>query len=549
VTLRVALCYPNRRPVGRSNLGFALLRARLGALPGLELEERFADRPQRGGRAPDRARPLYQHELLIFSVPFEGDYLGLVEMLRRGEVEPLAARRTRGPTILIGGLAPTLNPEPLAAIADLVAIGDAEPLLPEIIEHLFPLLEAGAPREALLRDAALIEGIYVPSRYRFDFDPDGRIAAISDAWGEQPPPRVKRRFADRLDAADGLAPVVADDEIFAGCAVVEATRGCLWGCRFCAAGFAQRPFRERGEEALWRDVEGALQRHRRVGLVGADLGDLSHLPALSRRIHEAGGTLTPSALRAAAIDDDLARALTASGKKTATLAPETGSARLRAVINKQLDDGTLLAAAARLAAAGIERLRLYFLIGLPGETDADVDAMVTLALRCRDRLMTQGRKKGRVGGVTLSVTPFVPKPTTPFQWEPFADQATLRARVRRLRRAVGPEDNLELKIEPVNPAREQAALARGDRRLGQLLIEAVDGDVPLRQLIDAHPEISGPALAGFERHALLPWAQVDHLLGDTYLWRERERAYRGKTSPPCDLERCRACDLACAERA
>jgi len=539
VTLRVALCYPNRPAVGRSNLGFALVRELLtAARPDLELEQRFATRPRRG------ERPLRQHDLLIFSVPFEGDYPGLVEMLLRGGVEPLAARRGRGPTLLVGGMAPTLNPEPLAEIADLIAIGDAEALLPEIIEHLLPLLEAGAPRDVILRDAALIEGLYLPARYQFHFDADGRIADISDRWDPGAPATVRRRYASSLDAS-GAAPLVADEEIFAGCAVVEASRGCLWGCRFCAAGFAQRPYRERDPAALWQSVEAALRLKRRVGLVGADIGDLSFLDDLVARIHGAGGTLTPSALRASAIDTGLAQALAESGKKTATLAPEAGSERLRMAVGKQIDDATLLEAVDRLAEAGVERLRLYFMLGLPAETDADVDAIAALARSCRDRLLERARQHGRLGGITLSVTPFVPKPATPFQWEPFAAEATLRTRARRLKRLLAREDNLELKLESIAGAREQAILSRGDRRLGELLVAAARESTPVRQLLEARPEISTPALAGFDETARLPWDLVDHRLGRRYLLRERSRARAGKPSPPCDLESCRACELRC----
>ncbi|MBN2358713.1 MAG: radical SAM protein [Deltaproteobacteria bacterium] len=544
MTLRVALCYPNRPAVGRANLGLAIVRDLLATLgQPLAIEERYAGGPRRA------QRPLDHFDLIVCSVPFEGDYPRLIELLVAGGVEPLAARRPDGPSVLVGGMAPTLNPEPLALIADLIAIGEAEELLPELTATIGPLLRARARRDEMLSAAAEVSGVYVPDRLRFEYDAAGRIAGIGGAQPGRELPRVARRWIADLDRAGATAPVIADDEVFAGCAVIEATRGCLWGCRFCAAGFAQRPFRQRRQEALWPDVERALGLRRRVGLVGADLGDLNGLPELTRRIHAAGGTLTPSALRATAVDAALAQALAASGKKLATLAPETGSERLRRLINKPISDEKLLAAVDELAGAGIESIRLYFMIGLPTETDDDVAAMVALGQRARSQLLQHGRRRGRVGGVTLSVTPFVPKPATPFQWEPVCDAATLKRRMRLLRRAGAGVANLEIKVEPLAATREQAILSRADRRIGALLVEAVERRVPLRRLLDDHPEICGPPLAGFGEKDLLPWQQVDHGAGRDYLWRERQRAFAGQITPPCDLGRCNACALECGERA
>jgi len=543
MTLRVALCYPNRPAVGRTNLGFNIVRELLGTLgQPLDLEERFVGRQRRD------QRPLAQFDLIACSIPFEGDYPRLVEWLVANDVEPRATRRPDGPLLLIGGMAPTLNPEPLGLIADLIAIGEAEPLLPELTATIGPLLRARARRDQVLAAAAEVDGIYVPEQLRFEFAADGRIVDIASAHPGVALPLVHRRWNADLDQRPGSAPVIADDEIFAGCAVVEATRGCLWGCRFCAAGFVQRPFRQRRLEALWPDVERGLALRRRVGLIGADLGDLDGLPMLVERIHAAGGTMTPSALRATAVDAALAQALAATGKKLATLAPEAGSDRLRRLINKPISDDQLLSAVDALASAGIENIRLYFLIGLPTEDNDDVAAIAALGLRVRAQLMQRGRVRGRVGGVTLSVTPFVPKPATPFQWEPFCDVAALRHKHAQLRQACAGVDNLELKVEPLPATVEQAVLARADRRVGDLLIAAAEQKRPLRQLFDDNPLISGPALAGFSEHALLPWQQVDHGVGRDFLWRERERALAGKITPPCDLQRCNACALECGRR-
>lgn len=540
MTLRIGLCFANRPAVANANLGFAIVRQLVSTFGSDALVDlRYAQPPKKPHR------PLTNYDLLLFSVPFEGDYARLVHMLDQGGVEPLWANRGSGPLIVVGGFAPTLNPEPLAQIADLICIGDAEDLLPDLAETIAPLVRAGARHAEILDAATEVEGVYVPRHYSFEFADDGHITAINNSISGEPAKTVQRRFASNLNLSS--APVIADDEIFAGCAVVEASRGCLWGCRFCAAGYAQRPYREHSAETLWPRVKQALGQKPRIGLVGADIGDLSYLDQLAQQIHSAGGTLTPAALRADAIDAPLAKALVASGKKTATLAPETASQRLRTLINKHLDDNTLMQAVERLASAGIENLRLYFMMGLPTEEERDIDALVELALRCRDTLLQHGRTKGRVGKLFLSVTPFVPKPGTPFQWQPFADPIQLRRSSQQLRRALARQPNIQIKIEPIARAQEQAILSRADRRLGGLLLNASRSDLPLRQVLLEQSSITRGPLGGFAQNAILPWQLVNHGPGRDFLWREWQRALAGKTTPPCDLKKCVSCGIACGK--
>ena len=548
MALRVALCFANSPAVARSNLGFQRLIqlfAHIGQRENIETEQRFAFGEKK------KQRPLYQYDALFFSVPFEGDDVNLVKMLFANDLEPLAARRAWGPLIIAGGMAVTLNPEPLAEIIDIAAIGDAEVLLPDIIDRLFPLLRSGANLPQLLEAAQEIDGLYLPARYRFHFDDDGGISGIEDLWTHEAPAPIKRQWVEQLQR--DAQPVISNEEIFGGAAVIEASRGCLWGCRFCAAGYVQRPYRERDLEQLWQASQAALALKPRVGLIGADIGDLGCLHPLVERIHQAGGNMTPSALRATAVDDKLARALAVSGKKTATIAAECGTDRLRDIINKQMHNDDILRAVDRLADAGIESLRMYFMIGFPMEQDADIDGIVELSLACRDRLIAGSRQHGRVGKVTLSVNPFIPKPGTPFQWEPFAALPELKRKVKRLRRAVQGQDNLEIKIESVQQAWEQSILARADRRLGPLMVETLRGKkgaaaALLRDALRRGPTLNTKPLQGFALDDILPWQLVEHGVGSAFLRRERQRALAHKTTPMCTLERCRACAIDCGGR-
>ncbi|MDO9079285.1 MAG: radical SAM protein, partial [Desulfuromonadales bacterium] len=318
------------------------------------------------------------------------------------------------------------------------------------------------------------------------------------------------------------------------------SRGCSRGCRFCAAGFIFLPPRERSLEQLTEQIECGLSQHRKQGLVGAAVSDYSDFAGLSEVIHQRDGTLSPASLRIDAIDAATALALATSGHRTATLAPEAGSQRMRDLINKGIDETQILAATRHLAVAGILNLKLYFLIGLPTENEADIAAILELTTQIRTIWVEEGKKRGRLGSITLSVNPFVPKPFTPLQWSAMLDEKGLESRIRTLRSAIARLPNCELNVESPRAALLQGFLARGDRRVGAA-IPLLAGGKNLRATcreLDLDPAFYLSRERGEDE--IFPWEVIDCGVSRRHLWNEFQRARAGQLSP-----RCAACCSRC----
>jgi radical SAM superfamily enzyme YgiQ (UPF0313 family) len=473
--LTICLVYPNRYRIAMGNLGFQAVYALLNAYPDIVCERAFLPDPEdlteyRKSRTRllslESQRPLADFDLIAFSVSFESDYLNIPAIFSLSGIPPLAAGRdSSGPLVMAGGAALFLNPEPVADFMDVVCIGEAEPIFPPLLD----LFRKSFDRRELLRKTAGLPGIYVPSLYEATFD---GVRQISFRALDGAPVRVQRVWADNLDEAPARSSILSPSAEFSDMYLLEASRGCPRGCRFCAAGFIYLPYRQRSIDSLKADAETGLAVRERIGLVGAALSDYRGIGDLCRHILQSGGKISVSSLRIDALDDDMIEVLRASGHKTVALAPEGGSQRLRDLINKDLDEEQILAACDRLIGKGILNLKLYFIIGLPTETAADLEEMVELVKRIRGRVIEAARAERRLGEIVLSVNPFVPKPFTPFQWCGMEDIASLAKKTRFLNEALGRLSNVAIQMEGPKDASLQALLSRGDRRLSSLLLKS-----------------------------------------------------------------------------
>ncbi len=548
--LNVALVYPNSYHQGMSNLGVQAVYQLLNERPDSRCERFFLPDPaeladSRRGAAPllslESRLPLGDFDLIAFSISFENDYLNLPVLFELAQLPLWAAERDeRHPLVLCGGVCAFLNPEPLAGIMDLFAVGEAEVLL----DPLLAALKAGEgrPRAELLADLAGIPGLYVPSLYRVDYHTDGTLAANTPLGAA--PPRVKRQWLAVLDGFQARTCLFTAETEFSGMQLIEVSRGCPRACRFCAAGYIYRPFREHSRKALHDSLLGGGESPGRVGLVAAAVSDYGDLAALGGEIVAAGGEVSVSSVRLDAIAPEQVAMLAASGHRTLALAPEAGSQRMRDAVNKGVDEEQILTAVAMIAAGGIPNLKLYFMVGLPGEEDEDVIAIGALTAKIRAVWEAEGKRRGRLGRLTLSVNPFIPKPWTPLQWAPMAPAARLEKKYRLLQRLIGPMANVELHSESLRSAALQALLARGDRRCGELLPLLAAG----QNLKAACREVGLDADFYITRHRaddeLFPWEIIDQGVTRDYLWAEYRAALAASPGTVCHPG-CRRCGMSC----
>ena len=551
--LGVALVYPNVYRVGMANLGLHAVYRLLNADPATRCERAFL--PEEGGapRTVESGRPLDAFDVVAFSLSFEEDYRNVLALLDRAGL-PLrsADRDERHPLVVAGGIAVQINPEPVAPFFDAFLVGEGEVLVPPFLAVARDAARARRPRAELLRALAGVPGGYVPALYDVAYS-DTR--APGGAWvtrfepRDGAPERVARRYLPDLRGVATSRVVDSPDAQFGDLFLTEVARGCLWGCRFCAAGFVQRPYREVDLETLRAEAREGIARGQRVGLVGPDTSDHTGLDPLTCFIAEAGGTFSPSSLRVDAITPELAARMAAGGERSITIAPEAGTERMRRVVNKDFGDDRIVQAAEDALSRGMQHVKLYFMCGLPTETDEDVLGMARLAVRIREEVMLpRAKASGRMGRISLSVNPFVPKPWTPFQWAPMQARGCLEARRRLLERALRPK-GIDVDFLSPREAQLQALLSRGDRRCADLLELAhreTAGDLRKALRLWPHdPDFFVQREAGVEER--LPWDFIDQGLAKRFLAREYRRGVAARITPRCAVGTCRACGLACAD--
>lgn len=520
---RVALVYPNTYHQGMSNLGvqtvYRLINAREDSLC-----ERFflPDPAARQQNAPllsvESQRPLRDFDLIALSVSFENDYLNLPALFAAAAI-PLYAwqRGDNDPLVVFGGVCAFLNPEPLAEIVDLVAVGEAEPLLDGLLTGLQAPV---ARRDQLLAQLAQLPGIYVPVFYQPEYDDRGATFSVQHGF----PKRIVRQYLANLDDSPSRNFIRTPATEFGHMALIEASRGCARACRFCAAGFIYRPFRERSLGNLLGQIDEDLCQCDRIGLVAAAVADHSGFDRIQQHIIARGGELSVSSLRLDAITPAHVDRLHQAGHTSVAIAPEAGSQRLRDVINKGLSTEQIFTAAHALAAGGIRNLKMYFLIGLPTEGPADLEAIIDLTASLAGIWKDVGSARGQLGKVTISVNPFIPKPFTPLQWAAMTPEKELKKKVRRLQAAIARIPNTRLLVESPRLAVMQGLLSRGDRRVGRLLPQLAAG-ANLKHLCAAESYPLEATLFQKRRaDECFAWEIIDQGFGRGYLRQEYERA-------------------------
>ncbi|SEA19625.1 TIGR03960 family B12-binding radical SAM protein [Selenomonas ruminantium] len=546
--LPVALAYPNSYFVGMSNLGLHIIYDLLNkrsdtACERVFLPERKSLERYENTRTPlmsvENQLPLQQFAMIAFVLSFEMDYFNVVKMLELGKVRVRAAERgDMDPLVIAGGPCATFNPEPLSAVIDAFVIGEGEVIMPALMDVFYQARGEGLSRAEMLQRLAQVPGVYVPSLYEHRYGEDGRLLAI--APGQNVPAKVSRQWLQDLDAYPAHTVVRTENTEF-NFYLIETARGCGRHCRFCMAGYCFRRPRNRSLSVVTREVKDALQYKKRIGLMGAAISDYPEINELCKDILGEGLSMSVASFRADSVTQELVDSLAESGLKTLTMAPEAGSSRMRAIINKGIEEEHLFNAMDMGLAAGIRHFRLYIMIGLPFEQDEDVEAIVDLAGRLKDYMEEHGSK----GTLTLSVNPFIPKPFTPFQWLPMADKKYVEKAAKTLTQGLRKRKNIIVGVESPKEAYIQGVLARGDRQVGEALLLACEngGSKAFKRAMKE----CGLAMDDYlyrEREAdeLFPWESLDMGFTREYIYQEMKKAAELKPTIQC-FDGCHRCGV------
>jgi len=524
-----------------SNLGFQAVYRVLNSRPEAVCERVFLPAESELRQLQKTGSPLMSHEsrspigsfhIIAFSLSFENDYPNILTMLALGNIPLLQRDRPeRSPLVIAGGVSMFLNPEPLADFFDLIVIGEGEELLPEFLELVCSHGTGRRWKRPALSDFAKIEGIYVPSAYATGYDENGLITSFIPETGF--PQEITCRQVKALDRFAASSCIRTPDTEFSDMTLLEVSRGCPRQCRFCAVGSVYKPFRPRTLEGILEELKNVPAGYLKVGILGAAVSDYPGLPKLMQTIVASGGFASVSSLRADALSQEMVELLQQCGHKTFTLAPEAGSQRLRTAIAKNLSDDELFRAVRILARYKIPNIKLYFMIGLPTETEHDVQEIVRLVKEIKHFYFKEAKSEKWLNHIQLSVSPFVPKPCTPFQWHPFEEVAGLKQKIRLITGALKKERKVAVSYDLPKWGYVQTLLSRGDRRVGRLLIKAFerDGDwtAAFRES-DINPDFYVYRHRTYEER--LPWDFIRHAVSKKRLWEEYQKALgrRGEKS-------------------
>ena len=559
VRVRVAFCFPDTYEIGMSNVGMRILYGVMNEMDGVWCERVFApwgdmEEAMRKHNIPlwalESQTPVKCFDMIAFTIGYEMCYTNILNMLNLAGVPLRSKERTSLKNIVFAGGVCAFNPEPLADFVDFFALGEGEEITPEIISLYDRAKAENWTKDKFLSEVAKIPGIYVPSFYEHTYNNDGTIAQILPKYGS--PKTVQKRIVENLDNAYfPTKMIVSSTEIVHDRANLEVFRGCIRGCRFCQAGFSCRPVRKKSADVLYKQAVETLDNsgHNEITLSSLSTSDYRQLKELTDELipYCRGNKINLSvpSLRADNFSQELMEKLQTLRKSGLTFAPEAGTQRLRDVINKNLTEDEILTTCQNAFSGGWNNVKLYFMLGLPTETDEDVLGIAELVYKVIQTWKEHASNKKRGLRVHVATAYFVPKPHTPFQWE---QQITPDEYMRRCRllKSHFYSKSIEYNYHEPDLSRLEAVMARGDRRLGPVIEEAVlrgarldgwDEYFNYSTWLDAFnacgidPDFY--TVRGYGEDEILPWNTIDVGVTKRFLQCERNKAYAGEITPDC----------------
>ena len=536
--LRVVLAFPNTYYVGMSNLGVQTVHHLFNVEDGVSCERVFLPPKQElrallSSRTPlltlDTQTPVSDFDVLAFTVSFEWDYVNILTMMRLAGMPVYASERNdRYPLVVLGGAVTFLNPEPLAPFVDVVTAGEGEALIPSLVSAV-----SATDRSSALRRLATLPGFYVPTLYRVSYDDRGVVKPYQATEPTVPPFVSKAAVRTIDDIEPPCTRVFTPQTAFGSRFLIEVVRGCAKLCRFCWAGYNYLPVRAFSTDRILSLAESAKPYANRVGLVSIALCDHPDIEEILERLLALDYTVSPASLRLDDLTPQIVQLLRQSGERTVTIAPETGSDRLRRVINKVMTNAQILDKADLIFSSGIENLKLYFMLGLPTETDEDLVAIRDLVVQLRDRMLKYARRRGRPGRIVGSVNPLVPKPGTSYQWLPMTSPAIVASRTKRLKGLLSGLDHVYLSIKSERQSFYQALLSLGDRRVAPVIDAASQNGGDWRraaETADVDPKFW--VLRDRRQDEVLPWDIIDGGIKAEFFRSEFLRSMRAEPTVP-----------------